>query len=127
VGGPFQLRGTEGTASPTALTSAPTFPCPTGDQFALFESVVALSMLVRRFDFSMAAGAPPVGMTTGATIHTTNGLNMAVRRRGAAAGGTGSSGSAAAPPPQPAMALAFTDAAAGVQQTVSQQQQQQQQ
>ena len=35
-----------------------------GDQFALFESVVALAMLVRRFDFSMAPSAPAVGMTT---------------------------------------------------------------
>lgn len=36
-----------------------------GDQFALFESVVALAMLVRRFDFTTAPGAPEVGMTTG--------------------------------------------------------------
>ena len=35
-----------------------------GDQFALFESVVALAMLVRRFNFSMAPSAPAVGMTT---------------------------------------------------------------
>ena len=42
-----------------------------GDQFALFESIVAVAMLVRRFDFAMAPGAPAVGMTTGATIHTT--------------------------------------------------------
>lgn len=37
-----------------------------GDQFALFEAVVGLSMLLRRFDFERAPDAPPVGMTTGA-------------------------------------------------------------
>eukprot|EP00877_Chromochloris_zofingiensis_P008598 jgi/Chrzof1/3992/Cz13g16110.t1_CYP97A1[v5.2] len=52
-----------------------------GDQFALFESVVALAMLVRRFDFTTAPGAPEVGMTTGATIHTTNGLHLSVHPR----------------------------------------------
>ncbi|KAG8060758.1 hypothetical protein GUJ93_ZPchr0002g23913 [Zizania palustris] len=41
--------------------------------FATFETVVATAMLVRRFDFQMAPGAPPVEMTTGATIHTTEG------------------------------------------------------
>ncbi len=35
-----------------------------GDQFALFESVVALSMLMRRYDFELAPGET-VGMTTG--------------------------------------------------------------
>nr|ACJ83749.1 unknown [Medicago truncatula]AFK49118.1 unknown [Medicago truncatula] len=49
--------------------------------FASYEVVVALAMLVRRFNFQMAVGAPPVVMTTGATIHTTQGLNMAVTRR----------------------------------------------
>lgn len=52
-----------------------------GDQFALFESVVALSMLMRRYEFSMAPDAPPVSMTTGATIHTTNGLYMSIQPR----------------------------------------------
>ncbi|GAQ79315.1 cytochrome P450 [Klebsormidium nitens] len=47
-----------------------------GDQFALFESVVTLAMLTRRFTFALAPGAPKVGMTTGATIHTTDGLHM---------------------------------------------------
>ena len=47
-----------------------------GDQFALFESVVALAMLVRRFNFRLDPAAPPVGMTTGATIHTSAGLHM---------------------------------------------------
>lgn len=35
-----------------------------GDQFATFEAVVALAMLVRRFEFSLDPQAPPVGMTT---------------------------------------------------------------
>uniref|UniRef100_A0A0D3FC41 Cytochrome P450 n=1 Tax=Oryza barthii TaxID=65489 RepID=A0A0D3FC41_9ORYZ len=52
-----------------------------GDMFATFETVVATAMLVRRFDFQMAPGAPPVEMTTGATIHTTEGLKMTVTRR----------------------------------------------
>ncbi|KAG2433939.1 hypothetical protein HYH02_012484 [Chlamydomonas schloesseri] len=52
-----------------------------GDQFAIFEAVVALAMLMRRYEFSLDESKGTVGMTTGATIHTTNGLNMFVRRR----------------------------------------------
>lgn len=52
-----------------------------GDMFASFETVVAVAMLVRRFDFQIAIGAPPVKMTTGATIHTTEGLTMTVTPR----------------------------------------------
>ncbi|XP_055834619.1 protein LUTEIN DEFICIENT 5, chloroplastic [Solanum dulcamara] len=52
-----------------------------GDMFATFENIVAVAMLVRRFDFQMALGAPPVKMTTGATIHTTEGLKMTVTQR----------------------------------------------
>ncbi|KAG9447638.1 hypothetical protein H6P81_013766 [Aristolochia fimbriata] len=52
-----------------------------GDMFATFENVVALAMLVRRYNFQRAHGAPPVNMTTGATIHTTEGLKMTVTRR----------------------------------------------
>ncbi|KAF5454801.1 hypothetical protein F2P56_024439 [Juglans regia] len=52
-----------------------------GDLFASYEIVVALAMLVRRLNFQMALGAPPVEMTTGATIHTTAGLKMTVTRR----------------------------------------------
>ncbi|THU47879.1 hypothetical protein C4D60_Mb09t20300 [Musa balbisiana] len=44
-------------------------------------TVVATAMLIRRFNFQMALGAPPVEMTTGATIHTTKGLKMTVTRR----------------------------------------------
>jgi beta-ring hydroxylase len=36
-----------------------------GDQFALFEALVALAVLVRSYDFSLAPGKPEVGMTTG--------------------------------------------------------------
>ncbi|XP_037495126.1 protein LUTEIN DEFICIENT 5, chloroplastic isoform X2 [Jatropha curcas] len=49
--------------------------------FATFETVVAVAMLVRRFNFQIALGAPPVKMTTGATIHTTEGLKMTITRR----------------------------------------------
>ncbi|KNA19445.1 hypothetical protein SOVF_061630 [Spinacia oleracea] len=52
-----------------------------GDMFASYENVIALTTLVRRFDFELAPDAPPVKMTTGATIHTTNGLMMRVRHR----------------------------------------------
>lgn len=52
-----------------------------GDTFASYENIVALAMLVRRFDFELAPEAPPVKMTTGATIHTTNGLVMRPKRR----------------------------------------------
>ncbi|PKA59200.1 Protein lutein deficient 5, chloroplastic [Apostasia shenzhenica] len=52
-----------------------------GDMFATYETVVATAMLARRFDFQIAVGAPPVEMTTGATIHTTEGLMMAVTCR----------------------------------------------
>lgn len=52
-----------------------------GDMFATFETVVAVAMLVQRFNFQIALGAPPVEMTTGATIHTTQGLKMTVTRR----------------------------------------------
>ena len=77
-----------------------------GDQFALFESIVALSMLVRRFDFEMAPGAPAVGMTTGATIHTTSGLHMTVTPRRVEA--PASAAAAAEAVPAKEMAMAFT-------------------
>ncbi|KAH7425048.1 hypothetical protein KP509_11G037600 [Ceratopteris richardii] len=52
-----------------------------GDMFATFENITAVAMIVRRFDFELALGAPPVGMTTGATIHTTAGLHMTFTHR----------------------------------------------
>ena len=51
-----------------------------GDQFAMMEAAVILSMLLRRFTFRSKPGAVP-GMKTGATIHTANGLWMQVERR----------------------------------------------
>ncbi|OUS46351.1 putative cytochrome P450 [Ostreococcus tauri] len=55
-----------------------------GDQFAIFESIVSLAMLMRRFDFELDESKHPdgeCGMTTGATIHTTNGLHVRLKRR----------------------------------------------
>jgi len=52
-----------------------------GDQFALLEAVVAISVLLRRFEFSLPDGPGAVGMATGATIHTANGMAMTVTRR----------------------------------------------
>ncbi|XP_042446345.1 protein LUTEIN DEFICIENT 5, chloroplastic-like [Zingiber officinale] len=52
-----------------------------GDMFATFETVVVTAMLVRRFNFQIAPGAPSVEMTTGAMIHTTEGLEMTDTRR----------------------------------------------
>jgi cytochrome P450 len=55
-----------------------------GDQFAVVEAASMLAVLLRRFEFSFPEGGPGargVGMATGATIHTANGLNLAVRRR----------------------------------------------
>ncbi|KAF6259067.1 cytochrome P450 [Scenedesmus sp. NREL 46B-D3] len=57
-----------------------------GDQFALFEATVALAMLLRRFTFRLAVPAEQVGMATGATIHTANGMMMRVTPRQAPAG-----------------------------------------
>lgn len=58
-----------------------------GDMFAVLESVVSLAILVRRFDFVLSKPEEGVEMTTGATIHTKNGLNMRVRRRDEVGGG----------------------------------------
>ena len=55
-----------------------------GDQFAVVEAAVMLAVLLRRFEFSFPRDGPGpegVGMATGATIHTANGLDLAVRRR----------------------------------------------
>lgn len=50
---------------------------------------MCLSMLVRRFNFELATTPEEVGMTTGATIHTKNGLKVAVTRRNLAGKGSG--------------------------------------
>jgi cytochrome P450 len=49
-----------------------------GDQFALFEAAIALAMLLRRFTFRLGATPQEIGMATGATIHTANGMWMKV-------------------------------------------------
>lgn len=51
-----------------------------GDQFALMESVVAMAVTLKQFDFSLVPNQV-IEMTTGATIHTTNGLYMNVKER----------------------------------------------
>lgn len=73
-----------------------------GDQFALLEAVTGLAVLLRRFDFEAVGGgeaaggdaAPEVSMTTGATIHTKEGLWLVPKRRRGAAGGGGGEGGA---------------------------------
>ena len=52
-----------------------------GDQFATLEATVTLAMLLRRFDFDFVGSPEDVGMKTGATIHTRNGLMMRPRKR----------------------------------------------
>jgi len=52
-----------------------------GDQFAILEATVTMAMLLNEFDFEFAGDPKDVGMRTGATIHTMNGLNMIPRRR----------------------------------------------
>jgi cytochrome P450 len=52
-----------------------------GDQFACMEAAVTLCLVLRDFDFDFAIHPKQVGMTTGATIHTRNGLMMNVKKR----------------------------------------------
>ena len=52
-----------------------------GDQFALMEAVITLTMVLRRFNFKLAIKPEDVGIYTGATIHTRNGLMMTVTAR----------------------------------------------
>lgn len=56
-----------------------------GDQFALMEAVVAMAMMLRRFKFELAM--EKVGMATGATIHTADGLKCKITRREGVKGG----------------------------------------
>lgn len=51
-----------------------------GDQFAMMEATVTFAMLIKNFEFSFVGKPEDVGMKTGATIHTMNGLNMNVRK-----------------------------------------------
>eukprot|EP01035_Chromulina_nebulosa_P018816 gene18816-24586_t len=52
-----------------------------GDQFAMMESTATLVMMIQKYDFSLAIPSHEVGMKTGATIHTANGLMMNIRHR----------------------------------------------
>jgi cytochrome P450 len=52
-----------------------------GDQFALMEAVITLAMVLRDYEFTLAMRPEDVGIYTGATIHTRNGLNMKVKKR----------------------------------------------
>lgn len=52
-----------------------------GDQFACMEAAVTLTLVLRDFDFRFKMHPKQVGITTGATIHTKNGLMMGVKKR----------------------------------------------
>ncbi|CAG9461633.1 unnamed protein product [Pedinophyceae sp. YPF-701] len=51
-----------------------------GDQFALMEATVALAVLLKRIHLEPVEGFDP-GMTTGATIHTRNGMFLRLSER----------------------------------------------
>ncbi|AES60693.1 putative carotene epsilon-monooxygenase [Medicago truncatula] len=51
-----------------------------GDQFALLEATVALAVFLQHMNFELVPDQN-IGMTTGATIHTTNGLYMKLSQR----------------------------------------------
>ena len=52
-----------------------------GDQFALMEATVCLMMTLSKYKFELAGSPRDVGMATGATIHTANGLKCRVLKR----------------------------------------------
>lgn len=52
-----------------------------GDQFALMESTVALAMLLQKFDIELRGPPESVGIVTGATIHTKNGMWCKLKKR----------------------------------------------
>ncbi|XP_057983048.1 carotene epsilon-monooxygenase, chloroplastic isoform X4 [Malania oleifera] len=51
-----------------------------GDQFALLEAIAALAIFLQHLDFELVPDQS-ISMTTGATIHTTNGLYMKLAQR----------------------------------------------
>ena len=51
-----------------------------GDSFSMLEAAATMSMLIKNFDFDFAIPPEDVGMKTGATIHTMNGLMMRARK-----------------------------------------------
>ena len=68
-----------------------------GDQFACMEAAVTLAMVIKRFDFQLAIAPEDVGIYTGATIHTRNGLMMRVSERTGSGSGSGRSTSTGRP------------------------------
>ncbi len=52
-----------------------------GDMFAMMEATVALSVLLKRFDFELGCDPAQVEMITGATIHTKAGMPVKLRSR----------------------------------------------
>jgi len=52
-----------------------------GDQFAMMEAVVILANVLSQYDMALAGAPEDVGMSTGATIHTKNGLQMRLTPR----------------------------------------------
>ena len=52
-----------------------------GDQFAMMEATATLALILQKFDLSLAIDAKDVGMRTGATIHTENGLMITAKKR----------------------------------------------
>lgn len=52
-----------------------------GDQFALLESTIALSMLLQKYNIELKGSPDEVELVTGATIHTKNGLWCKLKRR----------------------------------------------
>ncbi|KAF9599038.1 hypothetical protein IFM89_033383 [Coptis chinensis] len=53
-----------------------------GDQFAMLEAIVALAIFLQHMNFELVRDQT-ISMTTGATIHTTNGLYMKLSQRSA--------------------------------------------
>lgn len=52
-----------------------------GDQFALLESTVSLAMLLQKFNVELRGSPESVGLVTGATIHTKNGMWCKLSKR----------------------------------------------
>lgn len=59
------------------------------------EAVVALAVILKRFNFQLVPGQK-INMTTGATIHTTDGLYMTMQERSSSSGSRASGQQAAA-------------------------------
>lgn len=52
-----------------------------GDQFALMESVIVLTLLLQKFDVQLKGSPEDVELVTGATIHTKAGLWCRLKKR----------------------------------------------